>query len=239
MHPFKIFQNFHNIISQIWKTRLFTDHNTFETQSLAIFFVQNQSHRCGQNAPFQNLPKLSQHNFTNLKDTFVHKSQHFWNEQENATWQSLFFSLGFFMECNFIFSVHLCVQKSNKKQRKFTKKPPKCAPSILLLYEQLSFFRNFQLWPFSFLLTTLHNDYKRNEDTGKMPTCNRRSSKASRSSSMDVVVFSSRCEFAKSLSTQQYRNLLAQVNMFLCMFVSLFFFFFLGCFLVNFFCVCS
>jgi hypothetical protein len=52
---------------------------------------------------------------------------------------------------------------------------------------------NFGPFPFCFLLTALHNDYKRNEDMGKMPTSPRRSSKASRSSSADVVVFSSPC----------------------------------------------
>jgi len=202
MHPFKIFQNFHNIISQIWKTRLFTNHNTFETQSLAIFFVQNQSHRCGQNAPFQNLPKLTQHISQIWKTRLVTNHNTFETNKKMPHDNLFFFPLCFFMECNFIFSVQLCVQKSNKKQQKFTKKPPKCVPSILLLYEQFSFFRNFQFWPFSFLLTTLHNDYKRNEDTGKMPTRNRRSSKASRNSFVDVVVFSSRCEFTKSLSTQ-------------------------------------
>jgi hypothetical protein len=121
------------------------------TQSLAIFFVQNWSHRCGQNAPFQK-PSKNFHNIISQiwKTRFAHKSQHFWNQQENATSQ-------------FIFSVHLCVHKSHQKATKVHKKPPNCAPSILFYY--MSNFLSLEIsnfWPFSFLLTALHNDYKRN-----------------------------------------------------------------------------
>ncbi len=138
--------------------------------------------------PFKIFQKLSQNNFTNLKDTFCsqittllkrtrkgHMTIYFFHIKINYIPYKYYLLLLFYMECNLFLSVtFVCAKKkTHKKATKAHKKPPKCAPShpftirwANFLSLEISNFGPFLF--FSFLLTALHNDYKRNEDTGKM-----------------------------------------------------------------------
>lgn len=131
-------------------------------------------------------------------------------------------------------------QKSNKSSQKATKM---CTFHPFTTIRAIFFPSKFPTLAlsFPFLLTALHNDYKRIEDTGKMAySCSTKLQSFQDLSSADVVVFSSRCrarEISLDAVISQSSRAGEHVFMYVCFVV--FFFSFCGFFLINFFFVCS
>ncbi len=143
-------------------------------------------------------------------------------------WNEIYF------QCTFVCAKK--PQKSNKSSQKATKM---CTfPSFYyytsnFLSLEISNFGPFL--SFSFLLTALHNDYKRIEDTGKMAySCSTKLQSFHDLSSADVVVFSSRCRAREiSLDAVISQSSRAGEHVFMYVCFAVFFFFFPGGVLIS------